>query len=309
MKEDPKFLWNIDEPGKGKGATQTWVSTPAGWWTLAKQVWVASYEDDVFARAAQLGFYFLLALFPGLLGVTALIGMLPSKVVLPTVIPYAQRVLPAESLVLVDRYVDQMIQGSGGGVFSLSLLGALWAASWGMMAIINTLNAVYGVRETRPFWKAGLIAVSLTVGAVVFVISSLILMLGGEQVTQWVAEVTGIEWFVTLGWPMLQWPVIILLMLLAINLIYYWAPNIHHEWKWINPGSFLALSLWIILSLGLKIYVENFINYNAVYGSIAGVIILMMWLYVIGLTLLIGGELNSLLNYPQTSNDSETSNA
>lgn len=303
MKEDPKFLWNIDEPGKGI-LKHTWFRTPAGWWTLAKQVWVAAYDDEVFARAAQLGFYFLLALFPALLGVTALIGMLPSQVVLPTVIPYAQKVLPAESLVLVDRYVEQVIQGSGGGVFSLSLLGSLWAASWGMMAIINTLNAVYGVRETRPFWKAAVIAVSLTIGAAVFVITSLILILGGEQVTQWAAEVTGMDWWVTLGWPFLQWPVIILLMLLAINLIYYWAPNIHHEWKWFNPGSLLALCLWIILSLGLKVYVENFINYNAVYGSIAGVIILMMWLYVIGLTLLIGGELNFLLNYPQGSTDS-----
>jgi len=103
---------------------------------------------------------------------------------------------------------------------------------------------------------------------------------------------------VTLGWPLLQWPIIVLFMLVAINLIYYWAPNIHHEWQWVNPGSALAVFLWIILSLGLKFYVENFINYNVVYGPITGVIILMMWLYVGGLTLLIGGELNFILNGP-----------
>jgi len=295
MRDDQKFLWKIDERGP-EARRRAWSKKPKEWWILAKKVWAASYADDVLGRAAQLGFYFLLALFPALLGVTALIGMLPSHVVLPTVMPYAQKVLPGESLVLVERYVQQMIQGSGGGVFSLSLLGSLWAASWGMMAIINTLNAVYGVREFRPFWKAGGTAILLTVGAAVFVLSSLVLILAGEHVSQWVAEMTGWEWWETFGWPVLHWPIVVFLLLVAINLIYYWAPNIDHEWQWINPGSILAVCLWILLSLGLKFYVENFMNYNAVYGSITGVIILMMWLYVSGLTLLIGGELNAILN-------------
>ncbi|MFZ1745408.1 MAG: YihY/virulence factor BrkB family protein [Nitrospirales bacterium] len=306
MRYDQKFLWKIDEAGPGNHKS-AWSRRPGTWWALAKEVWAASCEDDVFGRSAQLGFYFLLALFPALLGVTALIGTLPSQVVLPTVMPYAEKVLPAESLVLVDRYVEQVIQGSGGGVFSLSLLGALWASSWGMIAIINTLNAVYGVREVRPLWKVGATAVFLTMGAAVFVLTSLILILAGEQVSYWVAHVTGMDWWVTFGWPLLQWPIIVLLMLGAINLIYYWAPNINHRWQWMNPGSVLAVFLWIILSLGLKVYVENFINYNAVYGSITGVIILMMWLYVSGLTLLVGGELNFILKRPDSMDGSVSS--
>ena len=295
MTDDQKFLWKIDQPNHG-ARRQPWSRKFRAWWEVAKDVWIEACADDVLGRAAQLGFYFVLALFPGLLGVTALIGMLPSQVVLPTVMPYAQKVLPAESLVLVDRYVEQVIQGSGGGVFSLSLLGALWAASWGMMAIINTLNAVYGVKETRSLWKAGLTALLLTIGAAVFVIASLILILAGEEVSQWFAAWTGMDWWVTLGWSLLQWPVIVLFLLVAVNLIYFWAPNIDHQWQWVNPGSALAVLLWIILSLGLKLYVEHFINYNVVYGPITGVIILMMWLYVSGLTLLIGGELNAVLD-------------
>jgi membrane protein len=96
-------------------------------------------------------------------------------------------------------------------------------------------------------------------------------------------------------------------MLMAINLVYYWAPNSDQEWQWMKPGSMLAVFLWIILSLGLKFYVENFINYNAVYGPITGVIILMMWLYVGGLTLLIGGELNFILKRPDSRNGSVSS--
>lgn len=306
MRYDQKFLWKLDEPGPGNQKS-AWPRRPGSWWALAKEVWAASCEDDVFGRAAQLGFYFLLALFPAMLGVTALIGMLPRQVVVPNVMPYAREVLPAESLVLVERYVEQMIQGSGGGLFSLSLLGSLWAASWGMMAIINTLNAVYGVKETRPIWKAGMTAVLLTLGAAVFFITSLILILAGEEVSQWVTAVTGLEWWSTLGWPLLQWPIIVFLMLMAINLVYYWAPNSDHEWQWMKPGSMLAVFLWIILSLGLKFYVENFINYNAVYGPITGVIILMMWLYVGGLTLLIGGELNFILQRSDTMDGSVSS--
>ncbi|GJL70129.1 MAG: hypothetical protein NPIRA06_27640 [Nitrospirales bacterium] len=308
MRNDRKLLWKTAEPGLGDHKS-AWSGSPGVWWAVAKEVWVASSEDDVFGRAAQLGFYFLLALFPAMLGVTALIGMLPRQLVVPNVMPYAREILPAESLVLVERYVDQMIQGSGGGLFSLSLLGSLWAASWGMMAIINTLNAVYGVKETRPLWKAGLTAVLLTIGAAVFFITSLILILGGEEVSQWVTEMTGWEWWATIGWPLLQWPVIVLFMLMAINLVYYWAPNSDHEWQWVKPGSVLAVFLWIILSLGLKVYVENFINYNAVYGPITGVIILMMWLYVGGLTLLLGGELNFILKRPHIRDESDSSEA
>jgi membrane protein len=308
MKEDQKFLWKIDEPRMG-ARQRLWLRRPKAWWTLAKAVWASSYEDDVFGRAAQLGFYFLLAMFPALLGVTALIGMLPSQVVLPTVMPYAEKVLPSESLILVERYVDQVIRGSGGGVFYLSLLASLWAASWGMMAIINTLNAVYGIKETRPLWKAGVTAVLLTLGAAVFVITSLILILAGAQVSQWIADVTGMDWLVTLAWPLLQWPTIVFFLLMGVNLIYYWAPNMDSEWQWMKPGSVLAVFLWIILSLGLKYYVENFVDYNIVYGSITGVIILMLWLYVSGLTLLIGGELNFTLEKPNLPDDSESSQA
>jgi membrane protein len=221
--------------------------------------------------------------------------------------PFAEKVLPSESLILVERYVEQVIQGSGGGVFYLSLLGSLWAASWGMMAIINTLNAVYGVKETRPIWKAGVTAVLLTIGAAVFVITSLILILAGGQVSQWIADATGMDWWMTLAWPLLQWPAIVLFMLVALNLIYYWAPNTDHEWQWMKPGSVLAVFLWIILSLGLKYYVENFVDYNIVYGSITGVIILMLWLYVSGLTLLLGGELNFILKRSRPPDDSVSS--
>ena len=263
---------------------------------LARRVVRASYKDDILSHAAQLGFYFMLALFPALLGITALLGMLPPEVVVPTLMPYAEKVLPADSLSLVKRNVEQLGQGGGGGMLSLSLLGALWSASWGMMAIINSLNVVLKVKETRPFWKALGIAVLLTMGAAAFVMISLSLILAGETLSQWVADATGMDWWVKFIWSALQWPVVLVLLLTAIDLIYAWAPNRQEPWQWVSPGSLLSVLLWIVLSVGLKVIAEDFVNYHLVYGSITGVIILMMWLYLGGLALLIGGELNAVLH-------------
>ncbi len=264
-------------------------------WRLAKQIWRLSRQHDILARAAQLGYFFLLALFPALLSLTGLVSMLPIQPILPRLMEYLHKVLPRESLFLVEDYLQNITQGTGSGIFSLSLLGALVAASWGMMAIMETLNTVYNVKESRVLWKGAVTAVLLTIGAAAFVIVSLTLILTGESLSQWIAETVGLSWLFTFWWMILQWPITFLFMLLATSLIYYWAPNIRHKWQWITPGSVLAVSLWVVASLAFKFYVEKLMNYDVVYGSITGVIVLMIWLYLSGLALLIGGELNAVL--------------
>lgn len=265
------------------------------WWDLAKRVVSLSRQHDIFGRAAQLGYFFLLALFPALLGLTGVVGMLPIQPILPRLMKYFHKVLPQESLFLVEDYLRHITQETGSGIFSLSLLGALVAASWGMMAIMETLNTVYNVKESRSLWKAAVTAVLLTIGAAAFVIGSMTLILLGESLSLWIAETVGLSWLFTFWWTILQWPITFFFMLIATSLIYYWAPNIHYKWQWIAPGSFLAVFLWIVVSLAFKFYVEKFMNYDVVYGSITGVIVLMIWLYLSGLALLIGGELNAVL--------------
>ncbi len=264
-------------------------------WRLVKQIWRLSRQHDILGRAAQLGYFFLLALFPALLSLTGLVSMLPIQPILPRLMEYLHKVLPRESLFLVEDYLQNITQGTGSGIFSLSLLGALVAASWGMMAIMETLNTVYNVKESRVLWKGAVTAVLLTIGAAAFVIVSLTLILTGESLSQWIAETVGLSWLFTFWWMILQWPITFLFMLLATSLIYYWAPNIRHKWQWITPGSVLAVSLWVVASLAFKFYVEKLMNYVVVYGSITGVIVLMIWLYLSGLALLIGGELNAVL--------------
>ncbi|MEX2493696.1 MAG: YihY/virulence factor BrkB family protein [Nitrospirales bacterium] len=254
-----------------------------------------SRQHDIFGRAAQLGYFFLLALFPALLGLTGVVGLLPIQPILPRLMEYFHKVLPQESLFLVEDYLRHITQETGSGIFSLSLLGALVAASWGMMAIMETLNTVYNVKEARSLWKAAVTAVLLATGAAAFVIVSMTLILLGESLSLWIAETVGLSWLFTFWWTILQWPITFFFMLIATSLIYYWAPNIHYKWQWIAPGSFLAVFLWIVVSLAFKFYVERLMNYDVVYGSITGVIVLMIWLYLSGLALLIGGELNAVL--------------
>ena len=277
------------------------------WWDIAKQVWRSSQEHDILDRAAQLGFYFLLSLFPALLCITTLIGMLPLQSITPQLMRYLQTILPHDSLSVVEKYLQQVPQDTGSSLVSLSLMGALVTASFGMMAMIKTLNTVYGVQETRPIWKIGGIAVLLTIGGAIFTISSMTLILVGENLSQRMADAVGIESVVTSTWTIWQWPIALVLMLLATSLIYYWGPNIKHSWRSLLPGSVFAVALWVVVCLGFKLYAENLMNYNLVYGSITGVIVLMIWLFMSGLVLLIGGEVNgayesTTLTTPQPSN-------
>ena len=260
---------------------------------LVQRIWVESQDDEILGRAAQLAYYFFLALFPALLFLTAMLGLFPLEYIMPELMTYLHNVLPQDALSVVERTLHQVVEGSGANMLSLGLLGTLWASSSGVTAMMEALNAVYDARERRPFWKIRLIAIAMTVGLAGFIIVSLTLVLYGEHIGAWIANFVGLGGLFTLTWVVLQWPVVIALMLVALAVIYYVSPAVEQEWRWVTPGSVFAVVMWLTVSLGFKLYVENFSNYNKVYGSIAGVIVLMLWFYLTGLVLLLGGEINA----------------
>jgi membrane protein len=260
---------------------------------LVRRLWHESEKDEVLGRAAQLAYYLVLALFPALLFLTALLGLLPLEHIMPELMASLRSVLPSDALSLVEKYLQQVVEGSGSDILSLGLLGALWASSSGVTAIMESLNAVYDAKEGRPFWKVRLIAIAMTIGLAGFIILSTTLVLYGEHIGVWIANIVGLGWLFTVAWLVLQWPVVVLLMLFAIAVIYYFAPCVKQDWQWVSPGSVFAVLMWLIVSLGFKIYVENFGNYNKAYGSIAGFIVLMLWFYLSGIVLLLGGEINA----------------
>jgi membrane protein len=262
---------------------------------LGRRLWQESQEDELMGRAAQLSYYALLALFPALIFLTALMGLFSVQSFMPELMSYLRNVLPSDALSMVERFLTQVATGSGVNILSLGALGALWASSSGVTAIMDALNVVYDVKEDRrPFWRVRLTAVLLTIGLAGFVILSLALVLYGPTIGRWIADLLGFGAAFTWLWNVLQWPMIAGLMLFVVAAIYYICPDRRYSrWHLVTPGSMFAVTMWLIVSLGFKAYVDNFGDYNKVYGSIAGVIVLMLWFYWTGLVLLLGGEINA----------------
>ena len=266
------------------------------WKVLGKRVYAEVMDDDVLGRAAQLSYYFLLALFPALLFLTSLLGYMVGEdsQLRQGLFTYLSTVLPGEASKLVSQTVTDVTQSSGGGKLSFGILATLWAASNGMGAISESLNAAYDLKETRPWWKVRLTAVGLTLALTLLIVTALVLVLYGHDLADAVAGWLGLGSAFATGWKIVQWPLVLIFVLLAFALLYYFGPDAHRQdWKWITPGAVVGVALWLLISFGFKTYLEFFNSYSATYGSLGAVIILMLWFYFTGAAILIGGEINS----------------
>ena len=264
---------------------------------LARRVMAEIRDDDCLGRAAQLAYYFLFALFPFFLFLTTLLGYLPIPNLLDRLLETLGQMLPGEALQLVQDNVRQLVTDQRGGLLSFGILAALWTSSSALTAITDSLNRAYDVEEGRPFWKVRGLAILLTVGLSLFIVGALVLLTFGPQIGGWIADLVGLGWVFELTWNILRWPVIVGLMVLAMALLYYVAPDVEQRWQWITPGSACAVIGWLLASLGFAFYVNRFGSYNATYGSIGAVIVLLTWMYVSGLFVLIGGEVNAEIEH------------
>ena len=265
---------------------------------LAKRVWSEIQKDDVFGRAAQLSYYFLLALFPLLIFLTSIIGMLIGTAagLRSSLFSYLSEVMPPSAFQLIESTMLEISKSRTGGKLSFGLLAALWAASNGMGAITEALNVAYGVKETRPWWKHRLMAIGLTVALSLLIITALLLVLYGGKIVEILAANFELGSLFVLTWKIAQWPIVLSFMLLAFALIYYFAPDLREQkWAWITPGAVLGVFLWLLASFGFRLYLNFFDSYSNTYGSLGAVIILMLWLYLTGVAVLVGGELNAEL--------------
>jgi membrane protein len=277
-----------------------WKLGGLSWLKLAKRVWAEINEDDVWGRAAQLAYYFLLALFPLLIFLTATLGlMLGSGEGLRTsLFNYLSQVMPGSAFQLVNTTMTEITGASNAGKLSFGLLATLWAASNGMGAITQALNVSYDIEETRPWWKQRLVAISLTITLSVLVITALLLLLWGGKFADFVAAHYQLGGFFPTAWKIIQWPLVFGFMVTSFALIYYFAPDVKkQEWKWLTPGSAIGVVLWLLVSFGFKLYLHYFNSYNATYGSLGAVIVLMLWLYFTGTAILIGSEINSEIEH------------
>lgn len=270
------------------------------WTALGKNVWREIQKDDVFGRAAQLAYYFLLALFPLLLFLTSIIGVLmgTQTELRASLFNYLGTVLPSSASQLVNTTITEVSAASSGGKIAFGILAALWAASNGMGAITESLNIAYDVKESRPWWRTRLTAIGLTVALSILIISALTLVLYGGHIAEYVAANYGFGSVFTTGWKILQWPIVLAFVLLSFALIYYFAPDVRDQkWIFITPGAVLGVALWLLVSFSFRIYLHFFDSYSATYGTLGAVIVLMLWLYLTGAAILIGGEVNSEIEH------------
>ncbi|HVC18715.1 MAG TPA: YihY/virulence factor BrkB family protein [Vicinamibacterales bacterium] len=268
---------------------------PARWGDILRRTVHAVYEDDCFGLAAELAYFWFLALFPALLFVVALAGYVPVQHLIDIVVRTLERVAPRDVLAIVREQLAQITHRRHAGLLALSLLGALWTSSSGMTAIIDTLNQAYHVKDRRAWWRVRALAIALTLALATLAIISVGLALVGPRVAHHIATRVHLGPAFAWTWKIAQWPLIFGLIVTALEWIYYFAPDVTHRWGWITPGSVTATALGLLLSLGLSWYAGHFGDYQRTYGTIGGVIVALLWLYGSGLAILIGAELNAAI--------------
>jgi membrane protein len=252
-------------------------------------------EDELSTRSAALSYYFLGALFPMLLFLVSLVGVFagPGSQMRETIITGLGRLAPGSASDLVHRVIEQTFKSSTGIKLAAGILGALWAASGGMSAVVTSLNVIYRTPESRPWWKQKLTVVGLTLALAALIIVALVLVLYGGKIGELIASYVGLSKIFAIAWKLLQWPVSFGAMFLSFSLIYYFAPNLkERRWYWVTPGAVTGVAIWLLASLGFRIYLHFFNSYSATYGSLGAAVILMLWLYITGFAILIGGEVN-----------------
>lgn len=264
---------------------------------LVVRVYDRSWEDSVFGRAAELSYYFVLSIFPLLLLLTGLLGLFaePGTEVFNRLMGYIRAAAPGPAGELLSGILLEIAAGAGNFIVSVGALTALWSASLGMRAVIDGLNVAYNVKEARPWWKGILAGTALTIAITLLVVLALVVLIWGGRIGTYIADQFGLGGVFQTAWGLLHWPFVIGIVFLAFILVYRYAPNVQaRNWRWNAPGTVVGLGLWLLASFGLRLYLSEFGDYNRLYGSLGAVIVLMLWLYLSGASILIGGEVNSV---------------
>jgi membrane protein len=267
------------------------------WSELTRRTWREVVDDDVLGLAAQLSYYFFLALFPAILFLLALASFFPLSNITDDIGRSLGPFISPQVLELIQEQMRRLANNDNGGLLTVGVAGALWSSSAALVSIVGALNRAYDIDEGRPWWKVRLVAIGLTLGVALIVLIALSLVLVGPTLAEKLGQTTGwgapFEW----TWLVLQWPLVFVLVATGIGLIYYFGPDADQDWVWITPGAVAATALWVLVSLLFKIYVANFTDYEGSYGAVGGVIVVLLWLYVSGIAILTGAELNAEIEH------------
>jgi len=266
---------------------------------LAKRTLKSFLDDNLLGRAAELGYYFLFALFPTLVSASSILGLAAKSAadIYVRLLHYFALLIPPSAYNIVLDTFNQTTASSTSGKLTFGLAAAIWAASVGFTAIQDSLNVVYKVKETRPYWKVRGSAILITVLLSFIVTLILASLLGGDFLAVLARHhiVDGkMAMPIVILARVVGWTAATFLLALLFAVIYYWGPDVvNKKWRWFTPGAFAGIICWLVASFGLRVYLHFFNNYSLTYGSLGAVIILLTWFYITGLMLLLGAEINS----------------
>lgn len=273
------------------------IDLPLSLSELTRRTVRESIDDDVLGLAARLSYYFFLALFPAILFLLALASYFPLANVTDDIGRAIGPFVSPQVLELIQDQMRRLANNESGGLLTLGVVGALWSSSAAIVSSVSALNRAYDIDESRPWWKVRLLAIALTLGVALLVLVAFALVLAGPTWAESLGRLTGWGAPFTWAWLVLQWPLVFLLVSTGIGLVYYFGPDADQDWAWITPGAIVATALWLVVSLLFKLYIANFTDDNASYGSVGGVIVLLLWFYVSGLAILVGSELNAEIEH------------
>jgi membrane protein len=251
-------------------------------------------EDRVTTYAAALAYHALLAVFPFALFLIAVVTFLDVQPVFVQLMKWAASVLPPTAFRQITDVIRQFQQTDDAGLLSLGMAGAIWAASGGVRATIDALNTVYDVQERRSFGRLYLVSIGFTLALGVLILLSSVLLLVGPKAFGWVARQFGWSDGFAAIWAWLRYPAAAVLLVMVTGIVYSTFPNLK-GFRLITPGSFVTVPLWILLSFGFQLYLSHFGRFNLLYGSVAAVIVLLIYFWLSAIVLLLGGELNALI--------------
>jgi membrane protein len=281
-----------ERPGVPSGPTEM----GSGSWLAAAKRTLGEFADDQLTdRAAALTYYAVLSIFPGLLVVLSLLGLLGTQA--KPLVDNLTKAAPSNVQQLIKPVTANLQNGHGaaGAAAIIGLVLAVWSASSYIAAFMRAANVVYDVPEGRPFWKTTPIRIGVTVLIMVLLVASALMVVVTGGLASHVGQVLGIGSTAVTVWDIAKWPVLLIIVSLMISILYWVAPNAKRGFQWVSPGGVLAVVVWLIASGLFAFYVANFANYNKTYGSIAGVIIFLVWLWISNIAILFGAEFNAEL--------------
>jgi len=252
-------------------------------------------EDRTTTSGAALAYYFFFAAFPFLLFLLALVTMLPVQGIGQWLLDWLHQFAPPQAYGAVEATIVDLVQHPRGGLLSIGAVLALWSASSAMVGLMDALNRAYRVEETRPWWKVRLLAIGLVIGLSLFMVIAFVLGLFGDPivhlVTSWFGPAAG------LASTVIRWVLVVGAVTLVLAVLYCVGPDVKTPWRWVTPGSVFVTIGFGATSVAFSYYVSNFGSYNATYGSLGAIIILLFWMYLFAVFLVLGGQLNALVEY------------